>query len=50
MHAKICPVCKGSGTIPLSGSASVIPYNTTCHGCGGFGWVTVKDIIDEETP
>lgn len=37
MKAVLCPVCNGTGK-----------YNpgyleNTCHGCGGKGWVEVKD-------
>ena len=45
--AALCPVCNGSGTIPLLayergvpfGSTGALPAAKTCHGCGGRGWV-----------
>lgn len=33
-HAEICPVCKGHGRITMQ---------MQCHGCDGYGWVTVED-------
>jgi DnaJ-class molecular chaperone len=42
-HAEICPVCLGKGKVQEDNpSGTNIIYNT-CHGCGGQGWVTVKD-------
>ncbi len=41
-HAERCPVCFGSGTKVVERLASTCaPYEETCHGCGGNGWVTV---------
>jgi DnaJ-class molecular chaperone len=42
MHAEICPICKGQGTVPLypQGGYTVEPPQP-CHGCGGKGWVEV---------
>ena len=34
MHAECCPVCGGLGKV----QSDVI-----CHGCGGRGWVEVRD-------
>lgn len=39
-HAEICPVCAGRGLIHSAGTSGTMP-DTTCHGCGGKGWVTV---------
>ncbi len=33
----LCPVCKGSGEMPLNNS----PKHKPCHGCDGKGWVIV---------
>ena len=40
MHAELCPVCKGEGTVILEKEAAV---RVPCHGCDGRGWVTVQD-------
>ncbi|MBW8001742.1 MAG: hypothetical protein FVQ80_06930 [Planctomycetes bacterium] len=39
-HAEICQVCGGSGTYGSD--------KKPCHGCGGFGWVTVG--LEYSTP
>lgn len=39
-HAEICPVCKGTGRVPI-GSTGGDTYGKPCHGCGGRGWVPV---------
>ena len=45
-HAELCPVCSGAGVLPpdwaYSSSAGLVP-GSTCHGCGGLGWVSVAD-------
>jgi len=41
-----CPVCEGSGSVfipPPPGSSSIVGNYFICHGCGGKGWVEVKD-------
>jgi DnaJ-class molecular chaperone len=36
-----CPVCEGSGQLPMFDAYSTAVNATkTCHGCGGKGWVT----------
>ena len=43
-HAELCPVCGGSGEVWRSDpNTSSVGYYTTCHGCGGCGWVIVPD-------
>ena len=45
-HAETCPICGGTGKFRyplLDGSSSATPLESTCHGCGGLGWVTVQD-------
>ena len=47
-HAERCPVCLGKGTVKMDDwgqheSTGGQKYPTTCHGCGGTGWVTVQD-------
>ena len=44
-HAERCPVCDGTGKLPVfpSYSGSVPGPLTECHGCRGKGWVTVPD-------
>lgn len=47
-HAEICPICEGAGKVPDATSATtgggiVIPQLKTCHGCGGPGWIEIKD-------
>lgn len=32
---KICPVCKGEGTVVKRNG-----MEAACHGCEGYGWVT----------
>lgn len=41
-HVEICPICKGKGTIQDNVNITAI-ITRTCHGCNGYGWVTVKD-------
>ena len=41
-HAEMCPVCGGSGKLSMN-NTSTFPYYEACHGCGGLGWVSVKD-------
>jgi len=51
MKAVICPICNGAGqTYPTKNplgctptSTTGGPYRVTCHGCGGRGWVEVKE-------
>ena len=50
MHAEKCPVCEGSGQVLLNIYNSAGVVYKICHGCIGVGWVTVKDVIDKETP
>lgn len=39
-----CPVCGGSGEVPVGGLiAAAGPHLKTCHGCGGKGWVEVSE-------
>jgi len=45
-HAEICPVCAGAGCVesyPMHGQETTVPLRSPCHGCGGLGWVTVRD-------
>ena len=45
-HAEKCPICEGSGRLPLPvemGTTASRPYDKLCHGCGGKGWVEVAD-------
>ena len=47
-HAEKCPICEGSGRLPLPvemGTSASRPYDKLCHGCGGKGWVSVQDEI-----
>lgn len=39
MHGEKCPVCQGEGKIPFGMTAEL----RECHGCGGKGWVEVRD-------
>ena len=41
MHSERCPVCGGTGKIPNPNPTA--PVEVVCHGCGGCGWVAVKD-------
>ena len=44
-HAEKCPVCGGTGELDDTRFATgTYPLTRTCHGCGGRGWVVVKDI------
>ena len=40
---EICPVCGGKGKLceVIPGHTSTITW-TTCHGCGGRGWVMIE--------
>jgi len=45
-HAEVCPVCGGSGQVnkeaqAWTNSTTDATFKTTCHGCGGRGWVVV---------
>jgi len=46
-HAQICPVCDGTGKTRNPDYNPNLTYPgeeiVTCHGCGGAGWVTVRD-------
>ncbi len=51
MHAEICPICQGAGTI----TEAYDPYTTRamnpqkrCHGCEGTGWVPVRGKPDSQ--
>ena len=47
-HAEKCPICEGSGRLPLPvemGTTASRPYDKLCHGCDGKGWVSVQDEI-----
>lgn len=43
-HAEKCPVCNGRGTVWPSAIHSGTTSTQDCHGCCGWGWVTVGDI------
>ena len=46
MHAEICPICQGKGTIcnhEIGTPQYLHPTCPTCHGCNGNGWVQVAD-------
>lgn len=57
MKAQICQICQGTGKYiavkyrnpyePYPFIFSQIEYynKTTCHGCGGKGWIVVPDDI-----
>ena len=40
-HAELCPVCGGTGKI--KSPTFILGKNKTCHGCGGSGWVEVRN-------
>ena len=43
MKAERCPVCYGSGKYQTGADiGGTNPTVTTCHGCGGKGWVEVQ--------
>ncbi len=47
-EAVLCPVCGGSGKVPVPSlfpeitSTTGEPTIITCHGCCGLGWVKVE--------
>lgn len=43
--AQICPICMGKGKImDYQGQyVAVSDKYIICHGCGGKGWVTIRD-------
>ena len=52
-HAEVCPVCKCSGKYKnyIDCNHTALTYTeSTCHGCGGSGWVTVTDDATPELP
>lgn len=51
-HTEICPVCNGAGKYKectFFGDRTTIQtyIEKNCHGCGGLGWVTVTDEVQE---
>jgi DnaJ-class molecular chaperone len=45
-HAERCPVCLGSGMInreDFRDYTGCAKYKAACHGCGGNGWVVIRD-------
>ncbi len=38
--AQKCPVCAGAGQITKPATNTSNPWPSTCHGCGGKGWVS----------
>ncbi len=45
-HAEKCPVCYGEGEVidkTNIGASIADATKKKCHGCGGLGWVTVRD-------
>jgi len=45
-HAQTCPICNGKGKIKdpnYDPAATGVQNDVVCHGCGGKGWVEVKD-------
>lgn len=45
-HAEVCPICNGTGRVPIIDNDWVTTGKSvtkTCHGCGGKGWVIVED-------
>lgn len=42
-HAEVCPVCSGTGKKIQTSltTTSAAPIFDNCHGCSGYGWVTV---------
>ena len=52
MKAELCPVCRGKGTIcnhAENTDSSLHSTCPTCHGCGGRGWVEVKEERSTQT-
>ena len=41
-HAEKCPICHGTGKDNNLNTWGDIPAKS-CHGCGGKGWVEVRD-------
>ena len=41
-HAERCPLCSGTG---CKDGHDQRDCPTTCHGCGGAGWVSVQDSV-----
>jgi RecJ-like exonuclease len=52
MKAVKCPVCYGHGRIvdPRPRWETAKPEEIPCNGCGGWGWVEVRDDHDETGP
>ncbi len=46
-HAEKCPVCGGSGKLDIRESPAfgtdAGSIQKICHGCGGAGWIEVKE-------
>lgn len=52
-HAERCPVCYGSGKLdiresPHGSTTAAGSIQTICQGCGGSGWIEVKELLKEE--
>ncbi len=47
-HSEICPVCQGRGEIQSREDYSQTTFmeKVNCNGCGGRGWIIVKDNND----
>lgn len=41
-RAVICPVCLGTGKVPVNYISTAL-IEETCHGCHGRGWVEVSN-------
>jgi len=46
-HAEVCPVCKGTGQVPMGFyggyGASTTVRTETCRSCNGTGYVVIED-------
>ena len=42
-HVELCPVCKGNGKIVFDSLGVMYEFAKECHGCGGRGWLELKD-------
>jgi len=42
-HAEICPICNGKGVIEEEIGSTGEKTIKICHGCGGRGWIEVRD-------
>jgi len=47
-HAELCPICKGSGRVPVGGECTSGTYTVGCRACAGLGYLVLDDTPSTE--